>query len=55
MHKTGREAEGGGEVDSPTEQGAWGRALSQDPGIMTQAEGTRLTNWATQAPLGSLL
>ena len=35
----------------PTEQGASFGAWSQDPGISTWAEGRRLTDWATQAPL----
>ena len=34
-----------------TEQGAWRGAPSQDPGIMTWAEGRHLTKWATQALL----
>ena len=35
----------------PSEQGARCGAPSQDPEIMTWAQGRRLTNWATQAPL----
>ena len=35
----------------PTEQGAWGMAPSQHPGIVTWAEGRPLTDWATQVPL----
>ena len=50
--QAGEEAEGEGEVDSllsrEPDVGAW----SQDPGIMTWAEGRCLTDWATQAPLG---
>ena len=34
----------------PPEQGAWSGAPSQDPGIMTWAEGRHLTDWATQEP-----
>ena len=33
------------------EQRAWCGAPSQNPGIMTWAEGRRLTDWTTQAPL----
>ena len=33
----------------PIKQGAQCRARSQNPGIMTWAEGRCLTNWATQA------
>ena len=32
-------------------QGAWSRTRSQDPGIMTWAEGRCLTQWATQVLL----
>lgn len=32
----------------PTEQGAWCRTPSQDPGIMTWAKGRHLINWATE-------
>ena len=35
----------------PMEQGAQCEAQSQDPGIMTRAEGWHWTNWATHAPL----
>ena len=31
----------------PAEQGAWYGAQTQDPGIITWAEGRCLTNWAT--------
>ena len=41
---------GGGQRKKQTEQGVGGRAQSQDPGIMTWAEGRHLTYWATQAP-----
>ena len=33
----------------PTEQGAQGGARTQAPGIMTWAESSQLTDWATQA------
>ena len=36
------------------EQGAPHGAWSQNPGIMTRAEGRSLTDWATQAPLASI-
>ena len=39
----------------PAEQGAQCGSLFQDPGIMTWAEGRRLTNWATQVPQKWLL
>jgi len=35
---------------SPAQQGAWCRTRSRDSRITTWAEGSRLTNWATQAP-----
>ena len=38
------------EKPTPSEQGAWRGAPSQDPGIMTWAEGRCLTDWATQVP-----
>ena len=41
---------GRGRSRLPTEQGTQCRAQSQDPGIMTWAEGSCLTNWATHAP-----
>ena len=51
-------AQAGGAADRgrgrnrPSEkQGAWCGAQSQDPRIMTWAEGRRLTDWVTQAPL----
>ena len=34
----------------PAEQRAWCGTWSQDPEIMTWAEGSGLTHWATQAP-----
>ena len=34
----------------PTEQRAWCGTQSQNPGIMTWAEGRHLSDWATQAP-----
>ena len=37
------------------QQGAWRLAPSQDPGIMTWAEGRCITHWATQGPLWSAL
>ena len=40
---------GRGRSKLPAEQGARCGTRSQDPGIMTWAEGSRLTNWATQA------
>jgi len=49
-----RESMRGGRVRGrsrlPAEQGAQCGTRSQDPGIMTWAKGSRLTNWATQAP-----
>ena len=50
-YKQGGGAEGEGEAGSPAEQGARHGAQSQDPGIMTWAEGRCLTDWATQARL----
>ena len=32
------------------EQGAWQEAPSQDPGVMTWAEGRGVSDWATWAP-----
>ena len=49
-HKQG---EGRGKSRLPTEQGAWCGARSQDPEIMTQAEGSRLTK--TEPPRCPLL
>ena len=46
---------GRGRSRPPAEQGAGCGAPSQDPEIMTWVESRRLTNWATQAPLGFLL
>lgn len=34
----------------PAEQGARGKAASQDPGAMTQTEGRGSADYATQAP-----
>ena len=47
--------EGRGRSRLPTEQGAGCRAPSQDPGVMTWAKGRCLTDWATQAPLITLI
>ena len=44
-----------GRSSLPTEQGAQCWAQSQDPRIMTWAEGRRLTDWATQVPLNWIL
>lgn len=41
---------GRGRSRLPTEEGAPCRTRSWDPGIMTWAEGRRLTDWATQVP-----
>ena len=49
-HKGGR-IRRRGRSKLPAEQGAYCGAPSQDPGIMTWAEGRHLTDWATQAPL----
>ena len=38
------------EREESAEQGAQCEALSQDPGIMTWAEGRYFIDWATQAP-----
>ena len=38
------------EKQTPQEEGARCRAQSQDPGIMTWAQGIYLNDWATQAP-----
>ena len=40
---------GRGRSRLPTEQGAWHGTRSQDPEIMTWAEGRRFSDWATQA------
>ena len=47
-HKQGEEQR---ERRLPREQGAQSGAPSQNPGIMTWAEGRHLTQWATQVPL----
>ena len=39
----------------PIEQGAWWKAGSQDPEIMTWAKGRHLTNWAIQVPHATVL
>ena len=44
-----REHKPGGEEEGEAEQGAQCRAWTQGPEIMTWAEDTRLTDWATQA------
>ena len=49
---TGRQS-GRGRSRLPAEQGARCGTRSQDAGIMTWAEGSRLTNWATQESLYS--
>ena len=51
VHKWRGAAEREGEADSLAEQETWCGAQSQDCGIMTWAEGRRLTHWATQVPL----
>ena len=52
-HEWGERSEGQGEADSSLSTEPHGcKTRSQDPGIMTWAEGRCLTNWATQAPLG---
>jgi len=45
-----RGGRGRGRIRLPTEQGAQCGTRSQDPEIMTWAEGRRLANWATQVP-----
>ena len=45
---------GRGRSRLPTEHGAQSGAGSQDPGIIICPEGRRLTDWATQTPLGSI-
>ena len=54
-HSKGAVGRGPGRSWLPTEWraqwGAWYGAWSQNPGIMTWAEGRCLTNWATHAPL----
>ena len=47
---SGGGAEGKGEADSPLSWEPNAGAPSQDPGIMTWAEGRCLTDWATQVP-----
>ena len=47
--------EGEEEADSPPKQLPQCRALSQDPGIRTWAEGRRLTDWAIQVPLSTYI
>ena len=48
--QAGGAAEGEEEAGSLLSREAQRGIRSQDPGIMTWAEGRRLTNWATQAP-----
>ena len=43
--------ERGGEADSPISREPNTGLGSQDPGIMTWAEGRHLTNWATQVSM----
>ena len=50
-----RERQREGRSRLSTEQGAWYGAQSQDPEIMTWAEGRCLTNWVTQCPYNTVL
>ena len=52
MRKQG-EREGDGEADTPLSREPYSGAPSQDPGIMTWAEGRRVPDGATQVPLDS--
>ena len=49
--EAGRERERGGGSRLPAEHRAWCGTRSQDPDIMTWAEGRGLTHWATQMPI----
>ena len=49
-----RGGESEGEAVSPLSSGAWCRARSEDPSIITWAEGRCSTDWATQVQLSFL-